>query len=284
MKHCPLSMRFRSTGFSLIIGILTTTALLSMVAGCGASLTLTSEWTDQEVHIDGQSTDWANLPTRIAGPDVHVGVKNDKENLYVCLSTSSRPTQSQMLGAGTTVWFDTEGQKNRTHGIRFPLPGALQRRRLPGASEADEMNRIIDGLNNVTRRQFEIIGPGPTDRKKVTGQEALGIDLHLGYADGTLTYELKIPLHRSSEVPYALSVDLAKPFLIGLETGDYAAEATGPQTSATGRAGGAGRSGGRGGRGGGGSAPPGMTGGDTPEPLKHWLTVHLAAGPAAPSK
>jgi hypothetical protein len=284
MKDHPLSVKSGSSGLSHIIGILTTTALLSMVAGCGASLTLTSEWTDQEVHIDGQSTDWANLPTRIAGPDVHVGVKNDKDNLYICLSTSSRPTQSQMLGAGTTVWFDTEGQKNRTHGIRFPLAGALQRRRLPSASEADEMRRIIDGLNNVTQRQFEIIGPGPTDRKRVTGREARGIDLHLGYADGTLTYELKVPLHRSSEVPYALSVDPAKPLMIGLETGDYAAEATSSQTSATGRVGGASRSGGRGGRGGGGSTPPGMAGGDAPEPLKHWLTVHLAGGPAAPSK
>ena len=252
--------------------------------GCGSSVELTSEWTGREVAVDGVRNDWTDLPARLAGPDVRIGMKNDKDNLYVCLTTQSRSTQFQMLALGTTVWFDAEGKKNKSFGIQFPVMGLLQGRRPVVPGNPEEAHRFMEALVAAAQSQFEIIGPEAGERKKIADRQAKGIDVHLGYEDGTLTYELKVPLQRTADVPYGAALDPSKPFMIGFETGDFAemmrlqASAPGGARGAAG-AGGRGR-GGRGGSGGGAALP----GGDTPEPLKHWLTIHLAGGSTGTGK
>lgn len=243
---------------------------LATLAGCSSTLELTSRWTNHELKVDGSGEEWKDATSLIPGPQVLVGIKNDRENLYLCLVTSNRMTQTQMLALGTTVWFDTEGQKNRKLGIQFPVAGLLQGRRFPSQQSPDELKRLIEAA----QRQFEVVGPGQGERHRLADKQAKVIDVHLGYADGVLTYELRIPLHESADRPYAVGADLAKPLTIGLETGEYTdairAQISGPSRSAGGSGGG-----GRGGRGGGGGQSAGGLGGDAPEPLKHWLVVHL---------
>jgi hypothetical protein len=243
--------------------------LLAVVAlvGCGSTLELTSRWTNHELRVDGTGTEWKDANTLIPGPQVLVGIKNDRENLYVCLKTSNRITQVQMLALGTTVWIDTEGKKNKTFGIQFPVPGLLQGRRFTSQQNPVELQRLIEAA----QRQLDILGPGTNERRRIADKQEKGLDVHLGFADGTLTYELKVPFHMTSEQAVPLSADPSKPLTIGLETGDYS-DAMRAQLSGSSRpAGGSG--GGRGGRGGG--QTPGGMGSDTPEPLKHWLIVHL---------
>lgn len=242
---------------------------------------LTSEWTGRDVAIDGKSADWPDMQARIAGPDVRIGIKNDKDNVYVCLTSPSRSTQFQMLALGTTVWFDAEGKKNKTFGIQFPVQGLLQGRRLTPPANPDEARRVMESLVAAAQRQFEIIGPGAGERKKIADHQAKGIDVHLGYENGTLTYELTIPLQRTADIPYGATPDPAKPLTIGFETGDYA-ELLRSQGSAVGRPSGGG-GGGRGGRGGGGGGAA-MPGSDSPEALRHWYIVHLAGGATGVTK
>ena len=249
--------------------LLSAIVLLAVVAlsGCSSTLELTSRWTNHELKVDGTGTEWNDATTLIPGPQVLVGIKNDRENLYVCLRTSNRITQVQMLALGTTVWIDTEGKKNKTFGIQFPVSGLIQGRRFPSQQNPEELRRLIDAA----QRQFEILGPGKDERRRIADKQEKGLDVHLGFADGTLTYELKIPLHKTPEHAYAVGADPSKLLTIGLETGDYS-DAMRAQLSGSSRpAGGSG--GGRGGRGGGQS--PGGMGSDAPEPLKHWLIVHL---------
>lgn len=272
-RNCPL------------IFLIALCALL-LAPGCGSSVELTSEWTGREVAVDGVRTDWTELPARLAGPDVRIGMKNDKDNLYVCLTTESRSTQFQMLALGTTVWFDAEGKKNKTFGVQFPVMGLLQGRRPVVPTNREEANRFMEALVAAAQSQFEIIGPEAGERKKIADRQAKGIDVHLGYGDGMLTYELKVPLRRTADVPYGVALDPSKPFTIGFETGDFAEmmrlQASGPGGARGAAGAGGGGRGGRGGRGGGGGAA--LPGGDTPEPLKHWLTVHLAGASAGTAK
>jgi hypothetical protein len=245
---------------------------LALFAGCKSSLELTSRWTNHELKVDGTGEEWKDATTLIPGPQVQVGIKNDKENLYVCLITTNRMTQAQMLALGTTVWFDTEGQKNKTFGIRFPVSGLLQGRRFPSQQNPEELKRLIEAA----QRQFEIVGPGQGEQHRMADKQDRGIDVHLGYAEGTLTYELKIPLQKSSDHPYAVGADLLKLMTIGLETGEYS-DAMRAQMSGPGRSAGGSGGGGRGGRGGGGGQSASGLAGDAPEPLKHWIVVHLTA-------
>lgn len=244
--------------------------------GCSSSVELTSGWSAQEIRIDGDNAEWKDATTRLAGPDVLVGVKNDNKDLYLCLITSNVQTQVQLLALGTTVWFDTEGKKNKSFGIQFPVTGLLQGRRFNQRPNPEDLRRLIE----VAQRQLEIVGPGG-ERHRFADKECKGVDVHLGYADGTLTYELKVPLHSSADQPYAINTDPTKLMSIGLETGNLADAMRGalnPQSRSSGSSGG-GRSGGRPGGGGGPGGGEGSgLGGDAPEPLKHWLTVHLAGG------
>lgn len=255
---------------NLVLPFVVVSALIAFT-GCSSTLELTSRWTNHELMADGTGEEWKDATTLIPGPQVLVGIKNDKDNLYVCLITSNRMTQAQMLALGTTVWFDTGGKKNKTFGIQFPVAGLLQGRRFPSQQNPEELKRLIDAA----QRQFEVVGPGEGERHRMADKQDRGIDVHLGYADGTLTYELKIPLHKSSDHPYAIGGDLVKPLTIGVETGEYSdamrAQMSGP-SKATGGPGG----GGKGARGGGAQSASGL-GGDAPEPLKHWLVVHLTA-------
>lgn len=184
------SLPYRSLLRSIVVRSVAVIATL-LVSGCGSSMELTSEWTGRDVAIDGKSADWPDMQARIAGPDVRIGIKNDKDNVYVCMTSPSRSTQFQMLALGTTVWFDAEGKKNKTFGIQFPVQGLLQGRRLTPPANPDEARRVMESLVAAAQRQFEIIGPGAGERKKIADHQAKGIDVHLGYENGTLTYELK---------------------------------------------------------------------------------------------
>lgn len=245
-----------------------------MLFGCSSSVELTSGWSNQELRIDGNNTEWKDVTVHLAGPDVLVGIKNDNNNLYLCLITSNVRTQFQMLALGTTVWFDTVGKKNKSFGIQFPITGLLQGRRYPTRENPEDLQRFIQ----LAQRQLEIVGPANGERHRFADKACKGIDVHLGYADGTLTYELKVPLHKSDEQLYGINADVTKVLTIGLETGDLSdalrnspgAPSRDSGSSGRGRSGG--RSGGEGGQG------PGGMGRDAPEPLKHWLIVHLAGG------
>ena len=243
--------------------------VLSMY-GCGSSIGVTSLWTNQELRVASDDAAWREETKRIAGPDVYVSVRNDKDHLYLCLTTSSLSTQMQMLGLGTTVWFDPEGQKNKTFGIEFPVSGLLQGRRFPNREDPEELQRLIE----VARRQLVLLGPGESDRQRMPLSEAKGIEAHLAFNDGTLTYELKVPLRKTAQQPYAVSADPGKHVAIGLETGDMSQLRTSQPPASSRPSGGGGRGGGRSGGGGGGRG----LGSDAPEPLRHWLMVNLATG------
>jgi hypothetical protein len=258
---------------SLLVSI--SCILVVMLIGCSSSHELRSGWTDREVAITGDESHWKGATTEIVGPDVSVGVKNDGSNLYIGLITSNRATQFQILALGCTAWFDAEGGKNKIFGVQFPVSGLLQGRRLPAGDNAAEFQRLIDAA----QRQLVIRGPGVGEQHRLSAQDASGVEARLGYIDGTLIYELKVPLRKSNEHPYAINADMTKPLLVGFETGDLAEAMKGQSgvSSPSQNAGGRGRTGSRtGGRAGGGTGQG--LGGDAPEPLKHWITVQLSSG------
>jgi hypothetical protein len=150
-----------SSLFLLVLAI--TLAAAAINSGCSSTFELTSRWTNHELKIDGSNAEWKDATTLLAGPQVMVGIKNDKENLYLCMETSNTMTQVQMLALGTTVWFDVKGEKNKSFGIQFPVSGLLQGRRFPTQQNPDELKRLIE----VAQRQFEVVGPGEGERHRI---------------------------------------------------------------------------------------------------------------------
>jgi len=66
---------------------------------------------------------------------VWLGVINDVDYLYMCVMTSQRPLQRQIMSTGFTVWFEHCGSQTADFGIRYPI-GLVPSGAMASAGEA----------------------------------------------------------------------------------------------------------------------------------------------------
>ncbi len=130
--------------------------------------------------------------------------------------------------------------------------------------------------------RLEILGPEKDDAHSFVADRAPGVTVKLAEVEGSIVYELKVPLAASADAPYAIGTQPGATIGLGLETPKV------ERPSMEGRRGGGmggfgggmgGRGGGMGGRGGGmGGRGGGGRGGFEPaKPMKIWATVRLAS-------
>jgi hypothetical protein len=240
------------------------------------------------IAADGKFDDWTGNLQPLGSALVSVQVVNDQEFLYLRLTASDAATRMQIMRLGFTVWFDPEGGTRRRFGVRYPVVergdpgqgpggfGGLGRGR--GRRGAPEGN---DGDRESPVDRVDILGPGKDDARSLTRDHLQGVDVAVRAEQGMLQYELKVPMVRTAEHPYAIDVAPGKTIGLGLETGKIQQRSLGE-----GRGGGFG-GGGMGGRGGGGMGGRGGGGGgrrggaESPrpqaaKPLKVWATVATA--------
>jgi len=252
------------------------TSILSF-AGCN-DLKLNSTWPDREITVDGTGVDWQNAMVYVEKANVAVGLFNDEEYIYVCLTPVDRRMAFQMVRLGCTVWFDPEGGKNKTFGIRFPL-GMLEGGNARMFKEAMRDPTKYQSLLKKVGDELEILGPGKGQRVRMSVSSTPGIEIKLGHSEGRAVYELKVPLARSAEHPYAIGTDMSKTIGIGFETPKWDREEMQQSRGGRGRVGrGGGRMGGMDGKNGGRGRSAGMQQpSGMPEPLELWAKVTLAS-------
>jgi hypothetical protein len=251
-----------------------------LLAGCASSVQLTSGWKSNEIRIDGMDQEWRDALTYVRTSDAFIGMKNDADNLYVCFKTSNRQKQIQMLAFGLTTWFDSEGKKEKTFGIHFPVGGQLQALRLLSVVDPSEE---LQQMFRMSQRDLEVVGSAIGGGREITDQEAAGIRARLGYSQEALVYELEIPLRKTADHPFAVGVADSQMVSVGFETGDISTTVGGQPSSA--RSMGTPSGGRRGGRSrGGGSSTTGGMQNEPPQPLNLWTTVKLASGEASLTK
>ena len=251
---------------------------------------------DRDIAIDGDSGDWAGplVPLGDQHP-VSVAAANDDAYLYLVLTASDLATRRQILRQGLIAWFDPEGKDKKHYGIKFPVGAPLDLGRFgrgnrgqsgdrddPG-EPGDRQKPPAPGLEEPVNR-LEILGPKKDDAHSFVLDHAPGVSVKIGQAEGSIVYELKVPLAISAGVPYAIGAKPGATIGLGLETpkmerpameGGRGGGMGGMGGGMGGRGGGGmgGRGGGMGGRGGG--ANRGQF--EAPKPMKIWATVHLAS-------
>jgi hypothetical protein len=191
-----------------------------------------SRWRDRDIAIDGDSGDWIG-PLR-ALDEVHpitAAVVNDAQFLYLVLTTGDPVTRRQIVRQGLIVWFDPDGGDTKRLGIRFPL-GLIPGMPAPRPDRVDIPNAV------------DVYGPAKDNVARFVNQLAPGIAVDVGQVEGYLVYEVKVPLVRSVELPYAVEAKPGASIGLGIEIPKLA-----------GRAGGS----------------------DDLKPWKLWATVQLAA-------
>jgi hypothetical protein len=245
-----------------------------------------------QITIDGQHDDWTGALTPLGNDPISMQVVNDTDAVYVRLVASDAATRMQILRRGLIVWFDEGGGTKKRLGIHYPVneggPGGERRSRGGyggGGRDRPDPNAPRDDSEPSSR--VDILGPGKNDARSLTVDHASGVEVALRVVEGSLQYELKVPLTKNADHPYAIGAAPGATIGLGLET---------PKPERASDAGSGGRGGGYGGGGGGGRGgmgggmrgrgmPRGGGGGQSsgfqpPKPLKAWTTVTLTRQPA----
>jgi hypothetical protein len=259
-------------------------ALTVLSTSCG-SIELASLWKKTDVMIDGKIDDWQGALYSIDKQPVFVGVRNDAENIYVCLQVADPRAVAPVIRRGFIVWFDPSGGTGRVLGVKYPIGMSFDMGEVNPEGRRERGDRGEAGRPPVIDRdQIEILGPEKNAVQRFKKEELKGIEVALENRNGFFVYELKIPMVKGPDAPVAVGAAPGKIIGISFETPDVDREMPGrsgdmmpPGGGMGGGYGGRGGMGGMGGRGGrGGSERGGDVGGKGSEPIKLELKVSLA--------
>ena len=253
-----------------------------------------SKGPDKAITVDGNFDDWYGHLQPFGADPVAIQFLNDGEFLYVRLTASDAAARMQIARLGMTIWFDPGGGTKKKFGVRYPVveqggPDSVGRGGFGGFGGGGR-GRHGEGPpagENVETgpptERVDVLGPGKDDARSLTRDHLRGLDVAIHNEQGTLQYELKVPLARTADHPYAIETAPGKTIGVGLETGKLPQRSAGMGRGGGGGGGmgggGRGRGGGgmgRGGGGGGGGRSGGREGGvEQPKPLKSWATVTI---------
>lgn len=278
---------------SFISSVLALTCVAAL-AGAPPPAIFAAAWRAATVMVDGDDGDWTMPASEVVKTPLFMSVVNDDTHVYVRLRTSDPSARMQLVRGGLIVSFDPTGRDKRVLALKYPVgmpppqPDAAERRR---RSEGDDRDRRrpgetpppADAATPVPNR-VEIYGPGRDDARSLVLDQAAGIEVRLARQQDSIVYELKVPLVRSEEHPFAVGARPGSVIGVGLESpkvempsgsrfGGPVGTGGRPGGGMMGRPGG-GMGGGRPGRGG-----PEEGGFSAPKSWKVWTTVQLARQP-----
>ncbi len=186
--------------------------------GCD-NLELHSKWLNHDITIDGNDADWKNATTYIENAKIAIGLFNDENYLYLSLSPWDRKIQNQIMRRGCTLWFDPERDNKKTFGIRFPLGKKEMGLPLMDRGNRRESEKRLEMYKEL-QNELEILYTGEDEPTKMSISNAAlyGINVMVGNSGGRLFYELKVPLKKDNQHPYAICADINKSIRIGFET------------------------------------------------------------------
>ncbi len=247
---------------------------------------INSQWRDRVIAIDGDNGEWPGplVPVEENHP-LLTAAMDDGQYLYVVLSTNNATVRRQIFRQGLIVWFDPSGGDKKHFGVKYPVGAPLEQGASRGGYRGGGSGGGRPPSDPASSTQSASSDPEPIDRLEVYGPQkddahsfvttmAPGIAVKTGIVEGAAVYELKVPLGKTGDAPYAIEAKPGGVIGLGLETPKA------EQSSREGRGGGfGGFGGGMGGRGGGmgGHGDGGRGGYEAPKPIKMWAAIKLAA-------
>jgi hypothetical protein len=257
--------------------------LVMGLAGCASFKTykLDSRPLAKAITIDGKSDDWRGNLYYSEDGQFNVGFLNDQDNLYVCLVVTDRFKRAQILMRGLTVWFDPKGGEGKSFGIRFPLSVPPAPGERPIRPDIDRDEDISESIPPESLSELEIVAGATGKPVRVKVSETMGLKVAASAENGLFAYELRIPLVKTPETPWAVGTQPGKSVGIGFDTSKFDRSPMRQDRYGGGLPGGGrnpmggGTRGGRPGMGDIGNYGPGT---ELPQELKVWAIVKLALG------
>jgi hypothetical protein len=212
MKACSMNTKyFYSLSLFLVL-------IIPLLFNCSHVIPLKSIWTEKS--LTAELSDWDGATYTIEDKKVAIGIKNDKDNLYVSFQPLSPGLLMQMMEMGFTVWFDSTGGRDKICGIRYPIGhegfGASPVF-LPDKPKKGKHNPKDNFEKNIPK-EIEILGPGKYDRQRKELDELKNIHVELKFQDRAATYVLQVPFHDNGLFSWSIHSAPGKTIGIGFET------------------------------------------------------------------
>lgn len=196
-------------------------ASLLFITACGPEKYV-SNWNEDIIVVDGRINDWGDKLTFLEDYNVAVGVYNDSEYLYVCLTTSDRVLMQQILKPGITLWLDPEKSDVKERGIMFPIKPDNFENKSMADMRIDSYNLdYLQGLITETRetqKEIKIINGTdyPISIFPYIGNS--GIDIRLGLSLDQLVYEAGIPIADNKSGEFRIEAYPGDQLLVGFQS------------------------------------------------------------------
>ncbi len=177
-----------------------------------------SAWRTGEISIDGKDAEWLGKMWQVE--NVYIGVANDDEYLYLCLSATDKTAKAQLLGLfrqSFTLWFDGKGRKRRTLGIKISNESPFMDESLVNKIHFINTSAFLLIANEmINNMEIEIL---KDNYPFALLSESKGIDVAMGTSMNgrKLTFEFKIPLTKTESHPSAIEAQPGDTISVGLE-------------------------------------------------------------------
>lgn len=242
----------------------------SLISGLIINLFLISCGSNKQAY---KVNDQTNVSQDVIEPVYNVDAKlgytitRDQSYLYITLDSNEKTTQIKMLQNGISIYFDTNGKKNKDISVKYPLAKKKQTLSVEEMKDMREKNSSEEIINKRIAALGTDVLMTEEDSEYIINKEfnSENITADIDYSTEILSYTLKVPLTcvaSESKIP-SLGI-----IIKGMERPDIAdrssmgSRPSGGATGGGGMKGSGGRSGGGGMRGGGGgrSGSGGMKG------------------------
>lgn len=206
----------------------------SLLGGCSGSKSISSLYTQKDIKIDGNLSDWSYSDALISENDsFNYYVSNDKSNLYLYIDFKSPFYKSAAESSGFTIYFGTDPKNKRAFGITYPVGSFNFLRDMPGAykdflddpewmTKADHQ-KLLDSFKKDNYKKVMITrkdDPKGTPQRVIIDLaklKAQGIDLAVNKSNRLISMEMKIPLRSSQTQQLALDPGKSSKIDLGFE-------------------------------------------------------------------
>lgn len=191
-----------------------------LLNGC-KGISMASKWRDRDIVIDAMDNEWQDCRQYSDG-ETDIGIYNDDSYVYMCFTTKDENIQTELLRQGFIVWFNQDGTKKKQLGVRYPVvvktapggPPIVQGNPNQGAPPGGEsqiappvgQGGVNANVNQVSVEELRILTSEKDAGKTLTLDEAAKLDISASITNdesGRIIYELKVPLKKTDQTPYA---------------------------------------------------------------------------------
>jgi hypothetical protein len=196
---------------------------LGILPGIGAAKTdqVKSRWQDAQLKIDGDMTDWG-VPSLTSEKAVKVDYAfyNDESNLCVLFIFKDQKYLSSIAQTGMTIWFNSEGKKKKTLGVRFrrkmiPAATVVALMEKKGGPLPAEKKKEIMSKPEQAIIQFMAINKDEEDLTVQFFKDMPEPELQVKALPGRLVYEFAFPIGSLSK----LGIAAGKTVTVGFDWG-----------------------------------------------------------------